>query len=247
LAMNVGLEESNMNSTASEDKFPDRMNTYMTTEHFTLQAARSIVNGEIASRVTIFFTTLSGLIIAAAFVAQIPDMEQIFLLFGSLAFPLVILLGFFTTGRLAVLGMMDAIYVKAISRIRHFYSEAAPETKPFLLFPPYDDERSLALYAGWSSTSLIRDNLLSAANMVTTSNSLVITVLVGALLSSVYDLAYRQYLPIGILVFLIAFFLHGVVAALFVRPNLTIAEYRAIRFPKPDGSDEAGSDNSNLS
>lgn len=35
--------------------------------------------------------------------AQISERNQIFLLFESLAFPLIILLGFFTAGRLAVL------------------------------------------------------------------------------------------------------------------------------------------------
>jgi hypothetical protein len=230
------LEESNVNSTASDNKFPDRMNAYMTTEHFTLQAARSIVNGEIASRVTIYYTTLSGLIIAAAFVAQIPDMGDIFLLFGSLAFPLLILLGLFTTSRLAVLSGMDAAYVKAINRIRHFYAESAPEAKQFLLFPPFDDEHSNALYAGWSTTSLIRDNLLSTANIVTTSNSLVITVLVGVLMVLNFDLDYLQYLPIGILVFLVAFFLHGVVAFIFGRANFSVAEYIEVRFPAPDAS-----------
>ena len=55
-----------------EIKLPDRMNTFLTSEHFTLQSARGIVNGENSSRVTICFITLSSVIIASAFVAQIP-------------------------------------------------------------------------------------------------------------------------------------------------------------------------------
>lgn len=112
------------------------MNTYLTTEHFTLQSARAIINSEIASRVGIYFTTLSAVIIAAAFVAQIPEMNEIFQIFGSLAFPIIIILGFFTMFRLSVLSAMYATYLRAINRIRNFYLQSASEIEPFLLFPP---------------------------------------------------------------------------------------------------------------
>ena len=65
---------------------PDRLNGFMTTEHFTLQAARGIVNGEIVSRINIYFTTLSSVLIATAFLAQRPELSQFFQLKLELAF-----------------------------------------------------------------------------------------------------------------------------------------------------------------
>jgi hypothetical protein len=211
-------------------KFPDRMNSYLTTEHFTLQGARAIVNSEIASRVTIYFTTLSSVIIAAAFVAQIPEMNQIFILFAALAFPLVILLGFFTAARLGVLASMDAAYIRAINRIRHYYIESASEVEQFLLFPPFDDDRSVGIYGGWSTASL-RDNLLSSANAVVISNCIVTTVLIGAVSTTYYQISFLQFLPIGIILFLVAYLLHGGVAYLFSRPLLREGAYFETRFP----------------
>jgi hypothetical protein len=217
-------------SSKMKSAFPDRMNTYMTTEHFTLQGARSIINAEITSRITIYFTTLSSVIIAAAFVAQIAERNQIFVLFGSLAFPLVILLGFFSAGRLAVLVSMDAVYIRAINRIRHYYVQSAPEVEQYLLFPPYDDARSIRIYAGW--TESFRDGLLSSSNAVITSNSIVTTVLIGALSTNYYEISFLQFLPIGIITFLVTYILHWVVGYLFGRPQSGMEEYMETRFPK---------------
>lgn len=225
-----------------EKRFPDQMDSYMTTEHFTLQSARSIVNGEISSRVTIYFTTLSSVIIAAAFVAQIPNMNQVFILFGSLAFPLVILLGFFTAARLGVLGGMDAMYIRGINRIRHFYIESVSEVDQFLLFPPYDDDHSIGIYGGWSPASM-RDNLLSAANAVVMSNSIVITVLIGVLTTGYFTMSFVQYLPIGIIVFLVSYVLHYVVAILLVRPQFQKEVYSESRYPASKAAASRDPDN----
>src|SRR3990172_1028068 len=130
--------------------YPERLNAFLTTEHFTLQSARGIINGEIVSRVNIYFTTLSSILIAAAFLAQIPQMSQLFGLFAAIAFPVAVLLGLFTLARLMVLGRVDTIYIRAINRVRQFYVQAAPEAQRYLLFPPYDDDRSVRAYGGRS-------------------------------------------------------------------------------------------------
>ena len=225
-------------TTSPETRFPEKVSTYLTTEHFTLQGARSIINGEIASRVSLYFTTLSSILIAAAFVAQIPEMSQLLFLLGILAFPLVILLGLFTGARLGVLGLMDVTLIRAINRIRHFYVESTPEAAPFLLFPPYDDMRSTGIYGGWKSESF-GDNLLSAGNAVIITNSLVATVLVAALTSDLSEFTLRRFLPQGIVIFLLAFFVHYVVAVLFVAPKWRVPAYREFRFPAPTSDETA--------
>ncbi len=226
---------------SQQPAFPDRMNSYLTTEHFTLQGARSIVNAEISSRVTIYFTVLSSVIIASAFVAQISERNQIFLLFESIAFPLIILLGFFTAGRLAVLASMDAAYIRAINRIRHFYIQSATDVERFLVFPPYDDPRSVGLYGGWSVRS-IRDDLLSSANAVVTSNSLVTTVLIGALVIQYTKISLRQFIPLGIVIFLATVLLHSAAAYLLGRPQFMKEEYLETRFPRPESKSEIDRD-----
>jgi hypothetical protein len=218
--------------------FPEAMKGYLATEHFTLQGARSIVNSEIASRVQTYFTVLSGVIIAASFVTQMPQIDEAFVLFGALAFPLVILLGFLTAARLGMLGSMDAMYIKAINRIRHFYAQTTPEIEPYLLFPPYDDMHSMGAYGGWRPGSF-RDDALSAASAVVAANSLMVTVLVARLVTSAYGLSYLGFLPYGVGVFLVSGALHGIIIGRLVGPQFQQALIEA-RFPAEEADNENG-------
>jgi len=216
--------------------FPKRMDTYLTTEHFTLQGARSIVNSESASRASLYFTTLSAMIVAAAFVVQIPGMnlDRLLILFGLLAGPLIILLGLFTTIRLSILGMMDVTLIRAINRLRQFYAESTPQAADFLLFPPYDDMESAAIYAGWR----YGDYLLTTANAVVLANSLVVTALVAMLTVDLATIKVGRFLPLGIGVFVAAYLVHVGAAILFAGPRRTTGVYSEIRFPAPASDDE---------
>lgn len=211
-------------------EYPERMNSFMTTEHFTLQSARSILNGEIMSRVNIYFTTLGSVLIASAFLAQIAEMEAIFELFTWIAFPVTILLGLFTLTRLMVLGRTDFFYIRAINRIRQFYVQAAPEMERYLLFPPHDDDRSTRAYGGFATN--FRGNLLSAAHAVSVTNSIVATVLLSALISGAAGMTAAGFLPFGLGILVLVYVLHGFVGFALARRDLE-PEYGEARFPAP--------------
>jgi hypothetical protein len=208
--------------------YPERMNVFLTTEHFTLQSARNIINAEIISRVTIYFATLSSVLIASAFFAQIPQLAELFGVFIWIAFPVLIVLGLFTLARLIVLGKMDSVYIRAINRIRQFYVRAAPEVQNFLLFPPYDDDQSIYIYGGYSAN--FRGNLLSASHAVVVTNSIVATVLVSALISVSLGMTTLSFLPYGIGIFILMLILHSVLAYRLARMDFR-PEYRQVRFP----------------
>lgn len=210
---------------------PDRMNAFMTTEHFTLQSARGIINGEIMSRVSIYFMTLSSILIATAFLAQAAEMDELFVLFLSIAFPVVLLLGFFTLARLMILGGVDYVYIRAINRIRHFYAQAAPEAYAFLLFPPYDDDQSIRKYGGYEFT--FRSGLLSAANMVGVTNSIIASVLVSVLLIEGLELSVRGFIPFSVVIFLLIYFGQTYLALHFSRSGVH-EEYRTVKYPAPE-------------
>lgn len=213
--------------------YPERMNVFLTTEHFTLQSARNIVNGEIMNRVTIYFATLSSVLIASAFLAQVPQMEELFGLFLWIAFPVLILLGLFTLARLIVLANMDSVYIRAINRIRQFYVRAAPEVQSFLLFPPYDDDQSTHIYGGYAAN--FRGNLLSASHAVIVTNSIVATVLVSALLSVSLGMTTLRFLPYGFGILVLIYILHGLIGYALARMDFR-PEFRQVRFPAPPSS-----------
>lgn len=227
----------------SREKSPDvspETYTFATTEHFTLSAARGVVNGEISNRISIYFTTLSSVLIAAAFFAQLESLQSLSILFGWIAFPLIVLLGLFTLGRVMVLSVMDMTYIRAINRVRHFYSRAAPGLAEFLLFPPYDDKTSIAIYGGYATD--FRGNLLSASNMIVFANSLAATLGIGALLNTYFDMPIDQFLPAGVVVLAVIIVLHSVIGFLIMRSDLR-PEYLEERFPGP-GTQTYGDDDS---
>lgn len=211
--------------------FPPEMNAFATTEHFTLQSARGLINAELMNRVTLYFTTLSSLLIATAFLAQSPGLADLFGVFVWVAFPVMLLLGIFTLARLIALGRMDSVYIRAINRIRQFYVDAAPEMQRYILFPPHDDERSTRVFGGYSLG--FRGNLLSAASAVSVTNSIIATVGVSAILNAWLGMKGLAFLPFGVVLFVIFYILQGLLGQ-FLAMRDRVPEYEEVRFPKPN-------------
>ncbi len=211
-------------------KYPEGIVSFMTTEHFTLQSARGIINQEISSRVSSYFMTLSSVLIATAFLAQLPDHPLIFQLFCVIAFPMILLVGELTFIRIMQLGSVDRVYIRAINRVRHFYMEAAPEVEKYFLFPPYDDEISLNRYGGYRFTLLA--HLLSAGGVVGAVNVILATVLLGLLVDRYLHLSIQHIVPIGLVVLVFLFPLQGMLAARIVRREIPDPHLEA-RFPVP--------------
>lgn len=215
--------------------YPERMNVFLTSEHFTLQSARGLINAEINNRVNVYFTTLSSMLIASGFLAQVPAMNELWLLAASIALPLILLLGFFTVARLMVLGRLDFAYIRAINQVRQFYVQAAPEARQFLLFPPHDDDRSARTYGGYGFG--FRGNLLSIAQVVVVINSTVATVALSALLSRYLGITFISFAPYGVALLILMYFLHGALGFALAKRN-NQPEYQSVRFPASGGPGE---------
>jgi hypothetical protein len=211
-------------------KYSEGMVSFMTTEHFTLQSARGIINQEISSRVSSYFMTLSSVLIATAFLAQLADHPMVFQLFSVVAFPILLMVGELTFIRIMQLGMVDRVYIRAINRVRHFYLEAAPEAEKYLLFPPYDDEISLNRYGGYRFTLFA--HLLSAGGIVGAVNAILATILLGILLNNDFHMEIGQIVPIGLVTLVLLFPLQGMMAARIVRREIPDPHLEA-QFPIP--------------
>jgi hypothetical protein len=59
----------------------------LTTEHFTLQTARSATIMETNGRSALFLSTVSSAVVALAFIGQLADVGQPFFLFASAVLP----------------------------------------------------------------------------------------------------------------------------------------------------------------
>lgn len=119
---------------------PDRLLLALTTEHFTLQGARSQTMSESSARASVFVFSVSSALVALGFVGQISEVGDAFNAFALIVLPTLYLLGVVTFVRLVECGAEDFRYGMAINRIRHYYQELAGDRANLFLLSGYDDE-----------------------------------------------------------------------------------------------------------
>lgn len=107
--------------------------SFVTTEHFALQGARSATIAESTGRASIFLASVSGGLIALGFMAQASHLGAAFFVFGVVLLPSLAFLGLTTFLRVWQTGVEDAEYAHRIAILRGFYFETAPEVEPWLL------------------------------------------------------------------------------------------------------------------
>ena len=114
--------------------------TILTTEHWGLLTARSLVYNESFARAGMFLTFLSASLIAMGFVAQDGRLPAVPI--AILALDLFI--GLATLGRLVNCVREEFLAMQAMSRLRHAYLEMAPSLEPYVSTSRYDDFTSVA-------------------------------------------------------------------------------------------------------
>ena len=117
----------------------------LTTEHWSLLAARSLGYTESMSRVSIFMAALSGSVIAIALVGQATDFGDGFVAFALVLLPVVYFLGASTFARLSQNNYEDAVWVQGMNRIRNAYLQLAPALEPYFVTSPHDDPDGVLL------------------------------------------------------------------------------------------------------
>jgi hypothetical protein len=117
----------------------------LTTEHWSLLAARSLVYTEAMSRASMFIAALSGAVVALALAAQATDFGSGFVAFALVLLPVVYFLGVVTIVRLAQVNHENRLWVQGMNRIRNAYLQLEPELEPYFVTSRYDDEPGVLL------------------------------------------------------------------------------------------------------
>lgn len=120
----------------------------LTTEHYTLQSARTSTIVEANGRSMLFLSSVSGATVALALVAQLDQMGDTFVTFALSVLPALLALGLTSYSRLADLAVHDAYYARAIGRIRAFYLTIDPAAHQYWLQPAGDDAHAVMRQAG---------------------------------------------------------------------------------------------------
>ena len=124
---------------------PDRQEllTALTTEHFTLQGARSQTASESASRASLYILSVSSTLVALGFIGQASQVGATFDVFALTVLPTLYVLGVFTFVRVVECGAEDFRYGVAINRIRNYYKQIAGDQAKLFLLSGHDDGRGV--------------------------------------------------------------------------------------------------------
>ncbi len=184
-----------------DEKRLDRTAQFLTTEYSALQAARSALVVEGNGRTASFLTTISAGIVALTLVFQISRFGQAFLVFALVLIPILGFVGTSTYVRVVQIDFADVVYISAINRIRHFYLDASPEIRPYLSFPAFDDEHSIAR-ARVIYTSFAWTVLSYPSGLILVINSLLAAALGGLLASALFGSQLWPAAAVGLAVFI---------------------------------------------
>ena len=109
--------------------------TFVTTEHFTLQGARSSTISESTGRASVFLSAVAGGLIALGLVATAAKTGAAFYTFGLIVLPTLAFVGLATFHRVLQSGIEDMGYARRIAQLRDYYFDHAPELAGYLLNP----------------------------------------------------------------------------------------------------------------
>ena len=170
---------------------PGRLLTALTTEHFTLQGARSQTMSESSARASLYVFSVSSALVALGFVAQVSDVGDAFYTFALTVLPTLYLLGAVTYVRMVECGAEDFRYGMAINRIRGYYKEIAGERANLFLLSGHDDPQEV--FANMSLMVENRTPLFAFSSAVAVINGVVggaaVAIALGALLDASLGLA----------------------------------------------------------
>src|SRR5215472_1329352 len=101
--------------------------TFVTTEHFVLQTARSAGIAELNGRAGFYLATVSSGLIALPFTGQLSRLGTAFYVFGLVLLPTLTFVGVTTFERAVRNRVEDAQLAGRINQIRQYYFDAAPQ------------------------------------------------------------------------------------------------------------------------
>jgi hypothetical protein len=135
--------------------------TFVTTEHFTLQGARSSTISESTGRASVFLGAVSGGLIALGLVATATRTGVAFYAFGLILLPTLAFVGLATFDRVLQSGIEDLEYARRIAQLRGYYFDRAPELTGYLVSVPSEERLRMQGLRGGA-----RQGFLTVAGMI---------------------------------------------------------------------------------
>jgi hypothetical protein len=172
----------------------------VTTEHYNLQAARSLAASDANGRAALFLGTVSGTLIALAFVGNVSHvgtrLGAAFFVFAFVLFPSLVFLGLATFDSVLQSGIEASIQARGIYRIRQLYVELAPQVHEYLILPAHGEATGFFRRARWWQS------FLTLAGVVAVINAILAGVFIGLLVAQLGTPTLALCVVVGLALFL---------------------------------------------
>jgi molybdopterin converting factor small subunit len=129
----------------------------LSTEHWSLLTARSLVYNETFARGGMFLAVLSATLVALGLISTATAFSDAFLTVAGVVLALDLFIGFASLARILAASHEDLAILQGMNRLRHAYFEIVPGLDPYFITSGYDDFDSvLAHYGGAEDMSRLR-------------------------------------------------------------------------------------------
>ena len=130
--------------------------TILTTEHWNLLTARSLVYNEAFARSGMFLSFLSATLVVLGLISTATGFSDGFLMIAAVVLALDLFVGLATLGRIVGASDEDLRYLQGMNRLRHAYLEMVPSIERYFVTSQYDDFASVAALYGPANPSALR-------------------------------------------------------------------------------------------
>lgn len=111
----------------------------LTTEHWSLLTARSLVYNETFARGGMFLAFLSATLLVLGLISTATGFSDAFLSVAAIVLSLDLFVGLATLGRISAASNEDIRYLQGMNRLRHAYHEMVPGLGPYFITGHHDD------------------------------------------------------------------------------------------------------------
>jgi len=118
----------------------------LTTEHWSLLTARSLVYNESFTRAGMFLALLSATLVALGLISTGTGFSDPFLVIVAAVLGLDLFVGLGSIGRISTVSTEELKYTQGMNRLRHAYFETVPGLEPYFITSGHDDFESVAAF-----------------------------------------------------------------------------------------------------
>ena len=128
----------------------------LTTEHWSLLTARSLVYNETFARGGMFLAFLSATLLVLGLTSTATGFSDAFLSVAAIVLALDLFVGLASLGRINAASNEDIRYLQGMNRLRHAYHEMVPELERYFITAHHDDMNSVLAFYGPEEMSPFR-------------------------------------------------------------------------------------------